>query len=296
MPPKVVKKIAKHVVEDHDEENKNNGGYVPLVPRAVLDAELKRGHNGVKKPEPVKVVQRKPKVENDAEEIIVQDVKIVKGNKIVKPQRPTQIKGFVQKVNEVDRKDRGKNQRIFLVMTYEHDEDALERKYEVMGTTGNVYTVCIKTSPECTCPDYTTRHKRCKHIYFVLSRIMGVSHDKEDIKEYSDDDLESMISNIPAITENLKVDPSKLAKFKSLKKNSNGEVEMREISEEDMCPICLGEVLDCGEEITYCRYSCGTALHKECFDRYNEHKHDTPKCLFCYHTWTKTGGAYLNLV
>ncbi|KAL2346948.1 hypothetical protein Fmac_000948 [Flemingia macrophylla] len=44
----------------------------------------------------------------------------------------------------------------------------------IFGATGNVYTVALSSTPSCTCPDRTTP---CKHILFVLIRVLGVSLD-----------------------------------------------------------------------------------------------------------------------
>jgi len=211
---------------------------------------------------------------------------------VVPPKK--EIKGFLEKIVEDERKSRGKAQRIFLILTHEYNENELERKYEVMGTTGNVYTVIIKNKPSCTCPDHTNRYKRCKHIYFVLTRIMKVKPSQEDISTYDDEDLIDMFNNIPQITENLRINSSQLAKFKELKKNGNGEVEMRVIDEDDICAICLGELYECNEEIVYCKYSCGHVLHKQCFDMYNS-KRTEIKCLFCYKIWETEKKQYINL-
>lgn len=201
------------------------------------------------------------------------------------------------------RKSRAKEQKIFLVLTHEYDDDILERVYEVMGTTGNVYTVTINNIPSCTCPDYVTRSRRCKHIYFVLTRIMKVHSDKEDIEKYSNDDLRNMFEHIPQITESLKVDVAKLDKYKTLKKNKNGEVKMREITEEDVCPICLTEFMDESmdesesiddSQIVYCKYSCGNCIHKQCFDMYNLKRTDI-KCIFCLQSWNPPINAYIKL-
>jgi hypothetical protein len=204
------------------------------------------------------------------------------------------IKGFRVKTVEDARKKRGKAQRIFLIMTHEHNSDVLERKYEVMGTTGNAYAVTVKNIPTCTCPDHTLRNKRCKHIYFVLTRIMKVEPDQEDIDEYSDQDLRDMFKNIPPIVDNLKVDNIRLAKFKALNKNSNGEVDIKKIDQDDLCPVCLGEMYDRDEELIYCKYSCGNGIHKECFDQYSSKQHDI-KCLFCHKKWITKNNQYINI-
>ena len=192
------------------------------------------------------------------------------------------------------RKDRGKSQRIFLILSHNNKENNLERMYDVMGTTGNVYTVSIKTSPSCTCPDHTTRFRRCKHIYFVLTRIMKVRQEHEDIEKYSDEDLELMFENIPDVTNNLKVDTSQLNKYKKMKKTGNGEVCQKELYEDDQCPICLDDLDNCDEELVFCRYYCGNSIHAECFNMYNS-KQNQVKCLYCMHQWEKDIAKYINL-
>lgn len=212
---------------------------------------------------------------------------------------------FKQKSNTTtnERKNRGQQQRIYLVLTHAFDDKILERQYDVMGTTGNVYSVRIEKTPTCTCPDYQTRHNRCKHIYFVLSRIMKVKSDQEDIKEYTDADLIDMFSNVPQITETLKVGIDKMIKYNNLKNRTiNGEVPMKKLHEDDICPICLGDIYDCNEPLIFCRYSCGTPLHEDCFVRYTSHQKNQSydaikKCLFCLKPWEKdkNEGQYVNL-
>lgn len=197
------------------------------------------------------------------------------------------------------RKERGKAKNIFLIQTHEYNKNIKERKYDIMGTTKNVYTVTINKSPSCTCPDYVQRHKRCKHIFFVLTQIMKVSAEREDIKSYSDEELDDMFNKIPMITENLKVNAQCLEKFKSISKNKNGEVDMKNIEEEDICPICLGDLFvftqrDQEDEITYCKYSCGQCIHTKCFAMYNSQR-EAIKCLYCQKDWISDKKQYISL-
>lgn len=193
------------------------------------------------------------------------------------------------------RKERGKAKNIFLIQTHEYDQKNRERKYDIMGTTKNVYTVTINKIPKCTCPDYKQRHNRCKHIYFVLTQIMKVSREREDIESYDDNELEDMFNKIPIITENLRVNAQCLQKYLGTKnKNKNGEVEMKEASEEDICPVCLGDIMDENEETVYCKYSCGQCIHAKCFEMYNSQT-KAIKCLFCQKDWTIDKKDYINL-
>ena len=91
---------------------------------------------------------------------------------------------------------------IYLIESVPPDsEDDTERTYVIMGHSGHVYNVTISHRPKCTCPDFYLRGNRCKHIYFVLIRIMNI--DNVTDKYYSDDDLTDMFRNIPPIAQNL---------------------------------------------------------------------------------------------
>ena len=45
-------------------------------------------------------------------------------------------------------------------------EDIPEEAVDIAGTTGNVYTVTINKTPDCTCP-YAKKGHQCKHIVYV---------------------------------------------------------------------------------------------------------------------------------
>lgn len=184
------------------------------------------------------------------------------------------------------RKDRGKTQQLFLIECLKATEP-LVRKYIVMGTTGNVYEVTIKDKPICTCPDYIKRHRRCKHIYFVLLRIMKVTKINEDKKTFTQGNLKEMFKNIPQITKNLVVKDSIKQTYKNIKPTKI--VNKKGI--DDICPICLSD-LDDGKELDYCKYSCGKQVHILCFKMWSSY-HE-PNCVFCRQSWVST--KYINLL
>lgn len=73
------------------------------------------------------------------------------------------------------RKVRALTQNISLLATL--NENNGTKMYIVKGTIGTTYKVIIDETPSCTCYDFTTRHSTCKHIYFVLLRILNVDPD-----------------------------------------------------------------------------------------------------------------------
>ena len=191
------------------------------------------------------------------------------------------------------RKIRGKTQNLFLIESLNTNEQ-YEKKYVVMGSTGNVYNVIIKNIPECSCPDYTTRHRRCKHIYFILLRVMKI--DDEDQDEYSNNELVEMFKNIPHITNNLLIDDKTKQKYDALKNNNKLETNSQDItkkSTDDLCPICLDD-LENGDELDHCKFSCGKSIHKVCYSMWTKKK--APNCIFCGANWNeKKDAKYANL-
>lgn len=192
------------------------------------------------------------------------------------------------------RKARGKAQKIFLVAC--HNNKEYERNYDVMGTTGNVYTVKVKGIPECSCPDFQTRNKRCKHIYFVLLRIMRLEENNEDNEQYSDEELTQMFKKIPAITNNLIVTQNTQNKYNNLKEmNDKKSIKVNQQSLDDCCPICLDDLTN-GEDIDYCKFSCGKNVHIFCFQMWCK-KQSHSSCIFCRNSWNmqQKDYKYINL-
>lgn len=185
------------------------------------------------------------------------------------------------------RKERGKTQNIYLIEC-SITKNLYEKEYLVMGYSGNVYTVTIKREPTCTCPDFETRGNRCKHIYFILIRIMKVAPDKEDKEEFTKEELLSMFTNIPKVTNNLIVDKNYKKKYKDFSKKGT---TVGKKDTDDLCPICLDE-LENGEDLLFCEYSCGKSVHNGCFDMWK--KFHTPVCVYCRSSMEKK--KYINLL
>jgi hypothetical protein len=161
---------------------------------------------------------------------------------------------------------------IYLIESLPEDEDnPYERSYIIMGNSGRTYTVTISHRPKCTCPDFRTRANRCKHIFFVLIRIMNVSNFQD--KTYSEEELEEMFENIPQVAKNL-IYQGKLP--------SQQEEVNQKFDKDDICPICL-DPLENGKELDYCKYSCGKTIHKKCFSMWEKSKGGI--CVFCRGQW-----------
>ena len=161
---------------------------------------------------------------------------------------------------------------IYLIESLPQEEHLpFERNYLIMGNSGNMYQVTISNEPKCTCPDYVNRSNRCKHIYFVLMRIMNISNYNN--YQYTDEELTEMFSNIPPVAKNLLYQGEKSEESKTVN---------QKFEKDDVCPICL-DPLENGKELDYCKYSCGQTIHKKCFSMWEKSKGAI--CVFCRAKW-----------
>lgn len=220
-------------------------------------------------------------------------------------------------------RERGKTQSIFLIQGHaenannnaNNNANALIHKYDVMGTTGNCYTVSIANTCSCTCPHYQTRNVRCKHIYFILTRVMQVSGEEEMIDYYPNEMLKKMFANIPDYAKVMSGNKTLADLYNKINdKQQNREAPKktetvpdyltRKVNKKDKCPICLDNFGDF--DVVQCRYSCGNYVHAECFRMASEHhrrKRETITCIYCRQPWNKKPNAkdvkeddYINLM
>jgi len=162
---------------------------------------------------------------------------------------------------------------IYLIESLPEDyKYPFQRIFVIMGHSGHVYNVTISNVPNCTCPDFMHKNRRCKHIYFVLMRIMNINNYKE--RYFSDEQLEEMFLNVPPVAQNLIYVGEKV-------NNEEKEVEQK-FDKDDICPICL-DPLENGKDLDFCRYSCGKTIHKKCFSMWEKTKGSI--CVFCRAEW-----------
>lgn len=66
--------------------------------------------------------------------------------------------------------------------------------FRLAGSTGNVYKVSLDKVPSCTCPDFEKTQDCCKHIVFILLKVVGLDIDSEFLyqKAFLSKELEQM--------------------------------------------------------------------------------------------------------
>ena len=139
------------------------------------------------------------------------------------------------------------------------------------GTTGNVYTICIDKVPTCDCP-HAKKGNQCKHVVYVLSRILRAPSDLEYQLAFTSSELKDIFANSPPL-------PSETA--------SNDAKDGNRKPVEGECPICCNDFEPgSSETIVYCKAACGNNIHKDCFGQWAATKTGQAiTCPFCRTPW-----------
>lgn len=174
------------------------------------------------------------------------------------------------KAKQEERKQRAFNQPIYLLKMLDEESTDTCRKFYVTGTTGNKYTVTISNNISCSCPDNSHNKKVCKHLYFVMLRIMKTM----DVKSaYTDEELVDMFKKIPT-----HIDPKLRAEIID---NIVHKLNVQQKFDDD-CPICLELIVKSEPDVNFCKQSCGKSFHNKCWDVwFQSSKVKSKCCLFC---------------
>lgn len=169
-------------------------------------------------------------------------------------------------------RERALTQRMYVLDRQQSDNSGIPTEtVTIAGTTGNVYRVTIGRVPSCDCP-YARKGNQCKHIAYVLSRVLRVRSELEYQLAFIDSELKEIFQNAPPLPSETVEEDAKDGNRKHI---------------EGDCPICCVEFEPAsGEKIVYCKAACGQNVHDECFSRWAATKGgiDVP-CPFCRTPW-----------
>ncbi|KAJ7183772.1 hypothetical protein C8R46DRAFT_984978 [Mycena filopes] len=224
--------------------------------------------------------------------------------------------------NILDRVERVMTQRFFMV-DRKRFEGELKEEFQVLGSTGNIYTVTIQQKPSCDCPD-ARKGNHCKHILFIYLKVLQVTQASGVWyqKALLTNELEQIFADAP-LAPNAVAHPRireayARATGKSKEVPSTPEVaagpKKRLPGEDDDCPICYDGMHGVAEStLTFCE-ECGNAVHKECFGQWKQTSAKQGKpltCIYCRAQWpdaapgkgkgkaatggSHTAGGYLNM-
>ncbi|XP_062178530.1 uncharacterized protein LOC133883274 [Phragmites australis] len=168
----------------------------------------------------------------------------------------------------------------------------------VLGATGNVYTVTLGTTPACTCPDPAVP---CKHILFVLLRVLGLSLDEACVWRQSLRPCQvARLVGTPTYPDVL-AGPRARERFHQLwsARPANKVAEGRQETSSGRldgaaCPVCLEDMAPepapqggavAAKALLTCRI-CRNAVHAECFARWKRSRaRRAATCVVCRARW-----------
>lgn len=191
------------------------------------------------------------------------------------------------------RVDRAFTQRIYLMEAQAPSPN--EFRFQVMGNSGKPYNIVVDDAENavgnglwCSCPDHSLHNNLCKHLLFVLIRMLD--HSKPDVFEsyYEQSSFDVTQSTVDRCRDYFE------RRERMLQNTADDEVQgcekRKPVDDEDECPICyetFGETRN--ETQVWCRAQCGKSLHNECFLRWVQQAGDNVTCVYCRAKWEWEG-------
>lgn len=176
-------------------------------------------------------------------------------------------------INQKARLERALSQRLYLISAEPSSEE--NWNFEVEGSTGTIYNVQFKSKGiSCSCPDFLNRHRICKHIYFIIGRVL------KDIDTANKIDKPNIrIFNLKGnLTEELN---RTLNPRLNVYKQNQGVEEIPK--DETQCPICFEEYIE-NEYIVRCQV-CKKYFHGDCMKVWLS-KATRCNCPMCRGQWS----------
>jgi len=195
--------------------------------------------------------------------------------------------------NILERVERVMTQRFFMV-DRKREHNRLKEEFQVLGSTGNVYTVVVDHKPACSCPD-AMKGNHCKHILFIFLKVLQVSRESGFWyqKALLTTELETIFAEAPLAPNSVEHPRVSEAYAQATGKATSSKVtddstnKRRIPGPEDDCPICYEtmHVVDT-KSLTFC-VECGNALHNECFEQWARTNPHNLSCVWCRAKWIR---------
>ncbi|GIZ44198.1 hypothetical protein CKM354_000740200 [Cercospora kikuchii] len=153
-----------------------------------------------------------------------------------------------------------------------HHDDCPVETLLISGSKGNVYTIRVSHIVTCNCPVSIFERKgteeHCKHALYALHTVLRIPDHLQYRNSFLHSELKDIFANSPPL-------PAQVAE--ESEKDGN-----RKATDGD-CPICFMEFEE-GEELVWCKASCGNNLHAQCFKQWEKAKHPVT-CPYCRAHW-----------
>lgn len=144
---------------------------------------------------------------------------------------------------------------------------------DIVGSTGNIYTVTVGREPGCSCPD-ARKGNECKHKVYAMHTVLKAPEHLQYQLGLLRSELEDIFAGAPPIPTDVGRD-GREGEPKGSRKPTDGE-----------CPICYMELDEEHNPLVWCRSQCGHNLHKTCFYQWAASQRGTQvRCVYCRTPW-----------
>eukprot|EP00049_Salpingoeca_infusionum_P014502 m.271247 g.271247 ORF g.271247 m.271247 type:complete len:814 (+) comp15683_c1_seq4:1540-3981(+) len=160
-------------------------------------------------------------------------------------------------------------------------QDGLERPFRVLLGSPN----------KCSCKTFLKSNELCIHILWVLTRQLRVPESNPIIWQLAliDREINELLRGAERLahaSRRVQLDSAAASGGHGDQCSSGGLtlVPKREVTEEDVCPICQCELLGDDSPTVYCHYGCGSSIHSACmreWAKYAKSQHQDVSCPLC---------------
>ena len=184
---------------------------------------------------------------------------------------------IIQNTDIRKRLEKALNQRLYLIdVTKNSERDWL---FKVEGSTGIIYDVTINDSLKCTCPDFTTRCLICKHIYFIIARVLK---NISIINDIGSEPNICIFSLRGFVSENFDNALNPRFHHETLNHDDPRRIKFDSLISEKMCSICYEDFTD---DVLLVKCSvCKHYFHSNCMAVWLR-KAPTSSCVLCRSSW-----------
>jgi len=212
--------------------------------------------------------------DSDDEPVSPQAQKTKKLKKERQEQEEKRLKPFRAKAPQtfLTKLERAQTQRMVVISRTRHNRGQdLHEDIDIVGTTGNIYTVTIGRLPSCTCPDHQ-KGNECKHKVYALHTVLKAPPELQYQRAFLTSEVKEIFAAAPPIPH--------------ASKNSDEEYDGKRKPVEGECPICYMDFDPDQNELVWCKAACGNNMHKECFDQWAaSQRGQQVRCVYCRTPW-----------
>ncbi|CAJ1455457.1 unnamed protein product, partial [Effrenium voratum] len=159
-------------------------------------------------------------------------------------------------------------------------------KLDVLGSTGNVYHVELRSQGNaCSCLDFAKGGGVCKHLLFVMLRVLKLARDDHRVWQsgLTESELQPLLSALRSSDfQGVQADATVMRGYQQAAGGGGGAARQPLPAD---CPICFEEILSESGASDFCRV-CGHNLHTDCQRRWAASGNCGDTCPMCRSPWS----------